>query len=237
MEKSHNRCATISGVFAGIVVVALLSSILTTVIVQKYNPYQICGKDRSRQESLGFKQDLEWDEVEKVDIAEKNVVLTRDASSGRCYITPVKASPKGETNTHKAKPFRILPEKLSTEFVRYFAGEDALVICGDFDTYLAVEVDAADAKNAAARAKRGTLDMTYEQRTPNCMDLLLLCPDSVGKVQSCYTWIMGVMYMDQTCLAENKFKITMTKPPGRMLKIQQEQWRECLFRRKEGKRC
>lgn len=43
--------------------------------------------------------------------------------------------------------------------------------------------------------------------------------------------------MERKCLAENQFQIKMTKPPGRILKIAQQQWRECLFRRQEGKRC
>jgi len=211
--------------------VALCTALVTTVIIQKYNPYHLCGKGRTR--GLEFGQQLHWDDqVEKVDIAEKNVVLMRDGTSGRCYIVPKPQNDK--TGKQVAKPFRVLPEALNTDLIRHFASKDALTICGDFDTFLAVEVDPEE---HSARSKRGTLDMTYEERTPNCMDMLLLCPESVGKVQSCYTWIMGVMYMDQTCLAENKFQIKMTKPPGRMLKIQQQQWRICLFRRQEGKRC
>jgi len=275
MEKaSRNRSpAAVVVTLVGLVFIALLSAVITVVVLQKYNPYQLCGRKPTGPQ---FGQDLRWsDDIDKVEIAEKNVMLMRDGVNDHCFIVPKKPVQRNREGAEVAKPFKVLPEALGKELVLYFAGPDALTICGDFDIYLAVEVDTPE--NSANRARRqapnttgapapattaggdaggttaapqmfaavpgaggkSSLDMTYEERTPNCMDILLLCSESgaIGKVQSCYTWINGVMYMEQTCIAENKFKITMTKPPGRMLKIAQQQWRICLFRRKEGKRC
>uniref|UniRef100_A0A914VJ98 Uncharacterized protein n=1 Tax=Plectus sambesii TaxID=2011161 RepID=A0A914VJ98_9BILA len=83
------------------------------------------------------------------------------------------------------------------------------------------------------------LDLPLEQREPRCVDLILDCGkgQGVGEVQTCYTWINGVIKMAQECVSPTQFKIYMTKPPGRMLKIAQQQWKICLQRRKEGLRC
>jgi hypothetical protein len=83
------------------------------------------------------------------------------------------------------------------------------------------------------------LDLPLEQREPRCIDLILDCGKGtgIGEVQTCYTWINGVIKMAQECVSPTQFKIYMTKPPGRMLKIAQQQWKICLQRRKEGLRC
>ena len=57
------------------------------------------------------------------------------------------------------------------------------------------------------------------------------------QTQQCYTWINGVILMKQECTDGNKFKIYMSKPPGRILKIAQREWKVCIERRKEGLRC
>jgi hypothetical protein len=83
------------------------------------------------------------------------------------------------------------------------------------------------------------LDLPLEQREPRCVDLILDCGKGtgIGEVQTCYTWMNGVIKMAQECVSPTQFKIYMTKPPGRMLKIAQQQWKICLQRRKEGLRC
>lgn len=43
--------------------------------------------------------------------------------------------------------------------------------------------------------------------------------------------------MKQICDEPTKFSIYMSKPPGRILKIAQREWKDCLLRRQRGERC
>jgi hypothetical protein len=93
-------------------------------------------------------------------------------------------------------------------------------------------------RNSLTEYRPSGLDIPLEQREPRCVDLILDCAfGQIGQVQTCYTWLNGVIKMNQECVSTTQFKINMTKPPGRMLKIQQQQWLICLQRRKEGLRC
>jgi hypothetical protein len=80
-------------------------------------------------------------------------------------------------------------------------------------------------------------DVPIEKRDPRCHKIVLDCPTMVGQVQSCFTWQNGRLFMDRKCLEPNKFIIRMTKPPGRILKVAQQESILCLQRHKEGKDC
>jgi len=212
---------------AGGLLAILITALATIMIVRTYNPSQLCS---NKHDSLGFTQIEKWDDTEKIDIPSKNLVISRTVSSARCYITP-----KYDHNDGKIQAVKVLPERLSKDMIQYIAGTEAASLCGDFDTYLAVplqqsELTAPRRKRAPPAAAR---DIPYEQRQPNCMNLLLLCPDNIGQVQSCYTWINGVIWMDRKCTDETHFQIKMTKPPGRILKVLQEETRECNLRRQK----
>lgn len=58
-----------------------------------------------------------------------------------------------------------------------------------------------------------------EQRQPRCNKIILDCVEMVGKVQSCWTWQNGRVFMDRKCEEPTKFVIRMTKPPGTMKKL------------------
>lgn len=93
--------------------------------------------------------------------------------------------------------------------------------------------------NAEGNDRASGLNLKYEERNPRCEDLILDCgkDGAIGQTQQCYTWINGVILMKQECTDGNKFKIYMSKPPGRILKIAQREWKVCIERRKEGLRC
>jgi len=80
-------------------------------------------------------------------------------------------------------------------------------------------------------------NIPMEKREPRCHKILLDCTTMVGQVQSCFTWQNGRMYMDRKCESENKFVIRMTKPPGRILKVAQQESLLCLQNHKAGKDC
>lgn len=80
-------------------------------------------------------------------------------------------------------------------------------------------------------------NIPMEQREPRCHKILLDCTTMVGQVQSCFTWQNGRLYMDRKCEDEKKFVIRMTKPPGRILKVAQQEALLCLQRHKDNKEC
>jgi len=80
-------------------------------------------------------------------------------------------------------------------------------------------------------------NIPMEKREPRCHKILLDCTTMVGQVQSCFTWQNGRMYMDRKCESETKFVIRMTKPPGRILKVAQQESLLCLQNHKAGKDC
>uniref|UniRef100_A0A915ILE3 Response regulatory domain-containing protein n=1 Tax=Romanomermis culicivorax TaxID=13658 RepID=A0A915ILE3_ROMCU len=80
-------------------------------------------------------------------------------------------------------------------------------------------------------------NIPLEQRKPRCHNIVLDCPNMVGQVQSCFTWQNGRIWMDRQCKDPNTFVIRMTKPPGRILKVAQQETILCLKLHKEGKDC
>ena len=158
--------------------------------------------------------------------------MVRTYNSDRCYVMPLHT--EGEK-----KVFSLVHTPLSRELLEDLAGADALKFCSGADAYLLKDVlsdERMREKRQVAERKSG-LNLSYEERTPRCMDLVLDCGLNVGQVQNCYTWMNGVILMAQECVAENQFRIYMTKPPGRILKIAQQQWLICLERRQQGLRC
>jgi len=81
------------------------------------------------------------------------------------------------------------------------------------------------------------LDVPIEQREPRCDDTFLDCVVSIGKKVTCFSWTNGVIKLDQECMQGNQFRVSMTKPPGRILKLAQEQWRICVERKMQGLKC
>jgi len=80
-------------------------------------------------------------------------------------------------------------------------------------------------------------NIPMDKREPRCHKILLDCTTMVGQVQSCFTWQNGRMYMDRKCESETKFVMRMTKPPGRILKVAQQESLLCLQNHKAGKDC
>ncbi|KHJ43447.1 hypothetical protein D918_06356 [Trichuris suis] len=81
------------------------------------------------------------------------------------------------------------------------------------------------------------IEIDIEERQPRCVNVLLDCFNHVGQVQLCYTWQNGAMFMERKCLDKNKFEMKMTKPPGRILKVAQQQLVLCLERKEKGLQC
>ncbi|KHN73518.1 hypothetical protein Tcan_11749 [Toxocara canis] len=164
----------------------------------------------------------------------QKVVVIRLHNKDRCYIAPF--DQKNDTQ----RKLELINEELSEALIEQLAGVDALRFCRNQQTFLLKEPENTNApinRRRRRQALTNPLDLPIEQRTPNCMDLLLDCGRQIGEVNDCYTWINGAMAMHRQCLSDSEFKVTIAKPKGRIAKIQEQQWKICEERRREGLRC
>uniref|UniRef100_A0A9J2PBB0 Uncharacterized protein n=1 Tax=Ascaris lumbricoides TaxID=6252 RepID=A0A9J2PBB0_ASCLU len=168
---------------------------------------------------------------------------TLHAAAMSCSILryPVSDGSERIVISEKSAPrtFELVNEELSDALIEQFAGIDAVKFCQHQHTFLVKEPnDVNEILNRRRRqAATDPLDIPIDSRSPNCMDLLLDCGRRVVEVNNCYTWINGAMLMHRECLADNEFRVTLTKPKGRISQIQEEQWEICKERRKQGLRC
>jgi len=249
----------------GLALLVLLSSLTTLLLT--HNQQTICPQSTDQRVAGASSQQItvdsassksgEWDAVERLNIEEKGITVVRVLAKNKCYIRPLGS---------ESRPLIQVPEALSEHLVEELGGVWAVQFCEGLSSYLLRDVakveesrrrrQATDASQPQPQPQQpqpsggsptqrpfGTsrrpsgLDLDIDQRNPRCDELILDCVTSVGKVQTCYTWINGVIKMDQKCESPTVFKVFMTKPPGRMLKIAQEQWKICVERRKTGLKC
>uniref|UniRef100_A0A914CY91 Uncharacterized protein n=1 Tax=Acrobeloides nanus TaxID=290746 RepID=A0A914CY91_9BILA len=170
-----------------------------------------------------LENDISWDKIQTIYIRRKNLVIIRTNQSNRCFLLPVDKNGRDTYIFHK----------ISKNVAESLGGKNVMRFCHNNLFYLL-----SPASNSTRIEQNDGLSLSYEERTPRCTDLLLDCSNQkIGESQLCYTWINGVMRMDQSCISSTEFKVSLRKPQGRMLKIQQEQWKICLERRRNGLRC
>lgn len=235
-EKGSSRTAL---VVLACGLACVLTAISTLLITRQYYPSAICQRQVDSfppMPRLHFPKKPEWDSVHRIHIREKNITAMITDNSERCYLMPLNEA--GEKRAHI-----LLHDPLSEELIEEIGGDRAVHFCEGLPTYLLREINTheegkARRKRQAEERKWGG-DLPYEQRTPRCMDLVLDCglDSNIGQTQECYTWINGVLFMKQICDEPTKFSIYMSKPPGRILKIAQREWKDCLLRRQRGERC
>lgn len=280
--------------------------------------------------ALSFPQrEPEWDMVNKLDVPEKGVRVTRLMSSDRCYIMPQRSSGEQARDRAQGRPLALIDDALSADMVEHMAGPDAVAFCRGYATYalrdlqedmqdnaerpkrdasyakpppaisappvavpaapvaaanappspaasvapvaapaIAAAAAASAAPAAAGNAALSSADLAakvpeltgpraegdgifggaklpgkpvaqiaLEQRTPRCHKIVLDCPNMVGQVQSCFTWQNGRIWMDRQCKDPNTFVVRMTKPPGRILKVAQQESILCLQLHRQNKDC
>jgi len=265
MKEQSTTCRNTT-IALGVLGLTAFTAVITFVITTNVLPKSTCGKVDGN--SLNFpKENPEWNQVDRLEIPEKGLMISRPTDGNRCYLMPIRQV--GE-DADQPRPLVILNDPLTSDVLKQIAGPNGAAFCNGFDSYLAREMKpdetprqkrdtekAADAPvtgvDAGAPPSSGTAqgsifgsaqstgkdakDLPIEQREPRCTDVILDCTDHVGQVQSCYTWVNGVLWMDRKCSDEKDFSIHMTKPPGRILKIAQQQWIICLQRRNQGLSC
>jgi len=220
------------------------TSMITLLIARNFYSEQLCASSftSNSMPRLTFSKTTEWDETERIHIDEKGVTVMQTIGSNRCYVMPI-------NRDNEERTLMLVHEPLSDDALEAIAGEHAKEFCAEVPTYLLKDVNAvmksrnkrqtnpADFDKNDPRA--GGLALEYDQRTPRCEDLVLDCglQGAVGQTQDCFTWMNGILKMKQECVAPNQFRVYMSKPPGRILKIAQQQWLICLQRRQEGQRC
>jgi len=255
MKEKGTACRNAT-IIIGAACWTIFTAIITFLITANVLPPTTkCGNvDGSK---LNFPKEIpDWTLVERFEIKEKGLIISRPTGGDKCYLLPIRQP--GQDND-QPRPLILQHDPLNDDMIELIAGEDGASFCNGYETYLAREMkpeetrrkreDAPPASAPTSGAVQGGLfgsaqnqgkdakDLAIEQRQPNCKDVLLDCTDHVGQVQSCYTWINGVLWMDRKCTDSNTFNIHMTKPPGRILKIAQQQWIICLQRRNQGLPC
>jgi len=232
-EKSEFGVGKFFAMLISAVLLVFLSVIATLLIVKSMQPAQLCGYVHESHESKPlFSEKEQWVGVNRIRIPGKDVEVVR-TDEDLCYIQPTPLQEK----QGKARPMQIIREPLSEQMVEELASPAAVEFCNGATVYLTKEVVPEDLEHSRRR-KRQETDTTYvDQRTPRCRDMILDCVESVGQTSSCHTGVNGVFYMDRTCESETTFKVYMTKPPGRILKVLQQEAKVCRIRRLKGLRC
>ncbi|KRZ91662.1 AMP deaminase 2, partial [Trichinella sp. T8] len=196
-----------------------------------------------------FSQKLQWTEIDRLELPDKGFVISRTANTNHCYVMPYE-----EQNSVpvEGKPLVVIEPSVNYEIVAAILGEDGALFCSGYEVYFVKNIKIANAEYDRRRREVGkvypssgifataqdtgkkAVDLNIEDRHPRCKNIILDCYDYVGQVQSCYTWQNGAMFMERKCLEKTKFEIKMTKPPGRILKVAQQQMMLCLQRKEKG---
>jgi hypothetical protein len=230
-EKSEFGVGKFFAMLISAVLLVFLSVVATLLIVRSMQPPQLCGFVQEKAHKPLFGEQEQWVGVNRIEIPGKDVEVVR-TEEDLCYVQP---KPLKDMNG-KARPMKIIREPLSQQMLEELASPAAVEFCDGATAYLLKEVVPEELEHA--RQKRQETDISYvDQRTPRCEDIILDCVASVGQKSTCNTGVNGVFFMERTCESETKFKIFMTKPPGRILKVLQQESKVCRIRRLKGLRC
>jgi hypothetical protein len=241
-QPTSGMCRVMMVVFVACLLM-VTTCMVTLLIARSFYSDQLCAGTftANSMPRLTFSQTTEWDETERIHIDEKGVTVMQTVGSNRCYVMPI-------NRENEKRTLMLVHEPLSDDALEAIAGEHAKEFCADVPAYLLKDVNTVE-KNRKKRQtpddvdkndpRAGGLALEYEQRTPRCEDLVLDCglDGAVGQTQDCYTWMNGILKMKQECVSPTQFRVYMSKPPGRILKIAQQQWLICLQRRQQGLRC
>jgi hypothetical protein len=253
MKEQPTTCRNAT-IIIGAVSWTIFTAIITFVITANFLPITKCGTIDGN--TLNFPKDIpDWTQVDRFEIKEKGLIISRPTGGKQCYLIPIR--PAGQ-DTDQPRPLIVQTQPLNDDMLEVIAGEDGASFCNGYVTYLTSEMkpdetrrkreDAPPSAPTSGTAEGGIFgsaqnqgkqarDLTIDQREPRCTEVLLDCTDHVGQVQSCYTWVNGVLWMDRKCTDSKQFNVHMTKPPGRILKIAQQEWIICLQRRNQGLSC
>lgn len=232
MEKSSSNRTLVTVIATAVILICTV--IVTVFVAREFFAESLCASRQVIQPRLTFNEKAEWEQTERLHIDEKGVTVMRTADSDRCYVMPI-------NRDNEKRTLSLIHDPLSDEMLEQIGGPYAVDFCDGQPVYMLKDIHQAEASRAKRQApvRASGLDKEYDERTPRCMDLVLDCSadGAIGQTQDCYTYINGVILMKQECTSENTFKIYMSKPPGRILKIAQQQWKICIARRSEGLRC
>uniref|UniRef100_A0AC34F1Y5 Uncharacterized protein n=1 Tax=Panagrolaimus sp. ES5 TaxID=591445 RepID=A0AC34F1Y5_9BILA len=235
MPLEVQECECLS---TNIAVFLAIASALSVLLLANYLYFGLTcrGARGNQQNNINstqiFTEKIHWDGAVRLTIDEKNITLLRTMAKHRCYILP-------KTSAVMRK-LQLVREIIDNNDKLNVLGKDGLRFCSDDKIYLleTLSDNPRQKREAAIEAAVDPLQVSYEDRSPRCVDLILDCAEGqIGEVRSCYTWINGAMTMKQTCLSPKEFKVTLTKPTGRIMKVQREQAAICFERRQNGLRC
>jgi len=232
-EKSEFGVGKFFAMLISAVLLVFLSVVATLLIVRSMQPSQLCGYVEKDHKTPLFGEQEQWVGVNRIEIPGKDIEVVR-TEEDLCY---VQSKPLKDMNG-KARAMKVVREPLSEQMLQELASPAAVEFCDGATAYLLKEVVPEELEHAPRQKRDGETDISYvDQRTPRCEDMILDCTASVGQKSTCNTGVNGVFFLERTCEAENKFKIFMTKPPGRILKVLQQESKVCRIRRLKGLRC
>ncbi|KRZ59838.1 AMP deaminase 2 [Trichinella nativa] len=249
VEKSESINWKRLSIFSAIVVSLLFTSVIICKLI--LNDEFMCYLWNCPTDSKVdlFPQKLQWTEIDRLELPDKGFIISRTANTNHCYVMPYE-----EQNSVpvEGKPLVVIEPSVNYEIVAAILGEDGALFCSGYEVYFVKNIKIANAEYDRRRREVGkvypssgifataqdtgkkAVDLNIEDRHPRCKNIILDCYDYVGQVQSCYTWQNGAMFMERKCLEKTKFEIKMTKPPGRILKVAQQQMMLCLQRKEKG---
>ncbi|KRY31353.1 AMP deaminase 2 [Trichinella spiralis] len=249
VEKSESINWKRLSIFSAIVISLLFTSVIICKVI--LNDEFMCYLWNCPTDSKVdlFPQKLQWTEIDRLELPDKGFVIKRTANTNHCYVMPYE-----EQNSVpvEGKPLVVIEPSVNYEIVAAILGEDGALFCSGYEVYFVKNIKIANAEYDRRRREVGkvypssgifataqdtgkkAVDLNIEDRHPRCKNIILDCYDYVGQVQSCYTWQNGAMFMERKCLEKTKFEIKMTKPPGRILKVAQQQMMLCLQRKEKG---
>jgi hypothetical protein len=237
-NSNNNNASKCECLSTNIAVFLAIVSALSVLLLANYLYFGLTCRGKHNPNSINstqfFTEKIHWDGAVRLTIEEKNITLLRTMAKHRCYILP-RTSASAVVLMRK---LQLVREIIDENDKLNVLGGDGKKFCSDDKIYLLEALSEGTRQKRDSTAAGDPLQLSYEKRSPRCVDLILDCAEGeIGEVRSCYTWINGAMTMKQTCLSQKEFKITLTKPTGRIMKVQREQALICFERRQNGLRC
>ncbi|KRY71055.1 AMP deaminase 2 [Trichinella pseudospiralis] len=236
-------------IFIAVVISLLLTSIIICKLILKDELMCYLWNCPTDSKVDLFPQKLQWTEIDRLELPDQGYIISRTANKNQCYVMPYEEQNSVPT---EGKPFVVIEPSLNYEIVAAILGDDGALFCSGYEVYFVRDIKMVNTEYDRRRRELGkvypssgifatakdtgknAVDLNIEDRHPRCKNIILDCYDYVGQVQSCYTWQNGAMFMERKCLEKTKFEIKMTKPPGRILKVAQQQMLLCLQRKEKG---